>query len=102
MLEIVAALLIKYYAVADADLHRWFESLRNTSGGYCCAEADGVKLDDPAWGHDEQGYWVIKNGVKLRVPPNAVLTAKNPQVKWAIVWISAGGTVLCFLPGTEI
>jgi hypothetical protein len=98
-------LLIKYYAAVDQDLHKWFEGLRSGSGGYCCAETDGVKVEDPEWGRtDAGGYWVAIKGARVEVPPEAVIHAKNPKVGFAMVWNqSTDGKpkILCFLPGIE-
>lgn len=95
--------LVTYNGQSDPDLHRWFETLRTPLGGYCCAESDGIRIDDPNWGQDESGYWVTLNGNKTPVPDGRVIHAKNPKVGYAILWPLKAwdGTqaVRCFLPG---
>jgi len=104
LINVILPLLVTYYAAAEPDLHRWFEGLRSDTGGYCCAEADGFKVDDPNWGKDETGYWVVLDGQKIPVPPGTVIHAKHSKVNYAVVWrIHEGGkpVIRCFLPGTE-
>lgn len=98
----LTAYLINYYTVADQEIHRWFEGLHSEVGGYCCAETDGIKIDDPDWGEDERGYWVFVNGAKVQVPPGAVIHDRHPKVGYAVVWkqVFDGKPVIrCFLPG---
>lgn len=106
MLMSISALLfhlVTYYGQPDPDLHRWFEMLHTTMGGYCCAESDGIKMDDPDWGKDQSGYWVMLNKVKVPVPDGKVVHDRNPKVGFAVVWRMRGWdgepTVRCFLPG---
>ena len=100
----VTALFITYYAAVDQELHRWFEGLRSDAGGYCCAETDGIKIDDPDWGKDDSGYWVVVNGERTPVPAGAVIHQRHPKVNYAVVWkqyIDGKPVVRCFLPGPE-
>ena len=100
LLTVLSVLLIKYYAQnVDPAIHLWFESLRSEAGAYCCAETDGIKLDDPSWELTPQGYVVTINGKKLPVPPTALVHRRNPSVNYAVVWVLSG-EIRCFLPGT--
>lgn len=101
--QTILLFLATYTGQVDPDLHRWFENLRSPDGGYCCAETDGVKVDDPSWGQDAQGYWVFIDGQKIRAPEGTIIYSRNPRVNYAIVWRRHDATgkpyVKCFLPG---
>lgn len=96
----------------DPTLHDWFEKLASGKG-LCCSFADGVAIEDVDWGtqaiKDVKGkssivYWVVVDGQRLLVPPEAVVTEPNRYGK-AVVWPERDSkgrlTVRCFMPGIE-
>lgn len=105
LLNWTTVLFITFHGqTADMELHKWFEGLSSPTGGYCCAETDGIKIDDPDWGHDAQGYWVVLSGEKVRVPPGALISKRHAKVKYAVVWrqfLDGRPAIRCFLPGVE-
>ena len=86
---------------ADSPLRNWFDSLQSKKG-MCCSFVDGRTVADPDWGTDEHGYWVIVDGEKLAISPDALLTVPN-KFGQAVVWPykDAEGNlqIRCFLPG---
>jgi len=87
---------------AQSPYKEWFDSLFSENGP-CCSNADGVKLDDPEWEADADGYRVRINGQWLRVPSNAIVKATN-RVGYAIVWPMYDGETIyirCFMPGAS-
>lgn len=95
---------VTYYAQVDPALHKWFENLRSPDGAYCCAETDGIRLQDPDWGRNDKGYYVVVEGQRVDVPKDAVIKKRHPAINWAIVWIlheQGKPFVRCFLPGSE-
>ena len=93
------------YAAANPELHSWFESLKSVSGAACCADADGVKIDDPAWRIDAKTgtYEVLLDDNWKPVPPQAVVTMPN-KVGFAMLWPHRTDglvdVIRCFMPGT--
>jgi hypothetical protein len=63
----------------------WFRSLTNQYGIMCCEGADGVRLDDPDWEFDGNGYRVRLDGRWMPVPPQAIVRQQN-KMSYAIVW----------------
>jgi hypothetical protein len=93
---------------ANSPLHDWFEHL-SSGRGPCCSFADGRSVADPDWGTaavatadgNVMRYWVIVDGQKIIVPPEAVITEPNRDGR-AIVWPyqdAAGTQIRCFMPG---
>ncbi len=87
------------YAGTPPDIRDWFHGLRNKDGSGCCDSSDGVRLEDAEWGVEEGSYYVIVKGIKMIVPPSAVLTGPN-KVGVAVVWIFQG-RITCFIPGPQ-
>lgn len=94
---------------ADDPLHKWFDGLASGKG-LCCSFADGRSVADPDWGTNAKGYWVVVDGVKYDVPPEALVTVPN-KFGQAVVWPypeyspDTGQTVTkirCFLPGAGL
>lgn len=100
---------------ANSPNKQWFNSLRSAHG-LCCSLADGRSVEDPEWGQEEvcEGekceirYWVIVDGQKLIVPPDAVVGEPNiigPAFVWPVYSPYESGatppkiTIRCFLPG---
>jgi hypothetical protein len=99
----------------------WWEGLTSKKG-LCCSFADGVAIKDVDWGTEPvdayiafdvtspdgtvptQVYWVQVMGMKLPVPPDAVVVVPN-RFGGAVVWPYQDATgawkVRCFMPGTE-
>lgn len=88
---------------AQSPLKQWFNSLKNKNGVGCCDTSDGKRVEDADWGIENDSYWVMVDGQKLVVPPEALLTQKN-RAGVAIVWPMSdqdGKTIVrCFIPGT--
>lgn len=101
----------------NSPLHHWFEGLASKKG-LCCSFADGVAISDVDWGievldkpitladgtQERNVYWVIVDGRKLIVPPDAVVAEHNRYGR-AVVWpfrdIADQLQVRCFMPGAE-
>jgi hypothetical protein len=101
----------------NSPLHDWFEGLFSNRG-MCCSFADGVAISDVDWGtevldkpitladgtQERNVYWVIVDGQKLVVRPDAVVVEHNRYGR-AVVWPFKNGAgqldVRCFMPGTE-
>jgi hypothetical protein len=101
----------------NSPLHHWFDSLASKKG-LCCSFADGVAISDVDWGtevldkpitladgtQERNVYWVVVDGQKLIVPPDAVVVEHNRYGR-AVVWpfrdIADQLQVRCFMPGTE-
>ena len=99
---------------AGSPLQPWFKSLRDKSGKYCCAEADGHSLDEGEWDMKNDSYRVFLQGKWIVVPDEALILGPNKFGK-AMVWVwpqemfasdgfaSGGSTsILCFIPGTGV
>ncbi len=98
-----------HYATQNPGLHAWFNGLAS-GRGLCCSFADGVSIKNVDWGTEavaaggktEVRYWVMIGGVKIDVPPQAVVTGPN-KFGAAVVWpyVDADGVtqIRCFLPG---
>lgn len=94
---------------ANSLLKAWFNSLASGKG-LCCSFADGVAIEDVDWGTEAVTvagkstitYWVMLNGKKIVVPPDAVVTVPNKFGR-AVVWPYQDGSgatqIRCFLPG---
>lgn len=86
----------------DNGLKPWFDSLRNSDGNLCCSVADGKALAVDDWGTHEDHYWVIIDGMRYAVPPEAIVTVPN-KFGQAVVWPfkAMDGTIhiRCFIPG---
>ena len=87
------------HAQSDPATKEWFNSLKSKRGESCCAEADGVKLDDPQWRETADGYEVVTGGGWRKIPETAVLDIPN-RVGFAMVWLW-GGEIKCFIAGTR-
>lgn len=84
------------------ELDGWFESLRATSGSFCCKVHEAKQLEDGDWDTKDGHYRVRLNGQWFNVPPGAVVNEKN-LVGTALVWATLNGprpSIRCFLPGT--
>jgi hypothetical protein len=104
--------LARWVGPTDPALHEWFERLASGKG-LCCSFADGVVIEDVDWGTEAirgvEGkssivYWVVVDGQRLVVPPEAVVTEPNrygPAVVWPERDSSGRLTVRCFMPGVE-
>ena len=96
---------------AGSPLQPWFKSLRDKSGKYCCAEADGHSLDEGEWDMKNDSYRVFLQGKWIVVPDEAVILGPNKFGK-AIVWVWPhdvtvwGGVsdnpIKCFIPGSGV
>jgi hypothetical protein len=99
---------------AGDPLQPWFESLRNKTGLYCCARADGHPVADGEWDMKNNSYRVFLQGEWIVVPDGAVILGPNKFGK-AMVWVwpqemfassgfaSGGSTsILCFMPGSGV
>jgi hypothetical protein len=90
------------YTNTNPDIKAWFNRLAS-GRGLCCSFADGVSLEDVAWGTHENQYWVIIDGERYAVPNDAVITEPN-KVGTAVVWPykdTQGATqIRCFMPGS--
>lgn len=88
---------------ADSALKPWFDKLASQKGSLCCSFADGRSVADPDWGTHDGSYWVVIDGVRYKVPDDAVVTVPN-KLGTAVVWpYDSGGVTLirCFMPGSE-
>jgi hypothetical protein len=101
----------------NSPLHHWFDGLASKKG-MCCSHADGVAISDVDWGAEvldkpitfadgtqaSNVYWVIVEGQKLVVPPDAVVAERNRYGR-AVVWpfrdVNGQLQIRCFMPGTE-
>lgn len=101
----------------NSPLHQWFDSL-TSKRGLCCSFTDGVAISDVDWGtevldepitladgtQERNVYWVIVDGQKLVVPPDAVVVEPNRYGR-AVVWpfkdVVDQLEVRCFMPGIE-
>jgi hypothetical protein len=87
---------------AQSPNREWFRNLTNQYGIVCCDAADGVRLDDPDWEFDGQGYRVRIKNSWMSVPPQAIVRQQN-KVGYAIMWPwmeDGQWRVGCFMPGT--
>jgi hypothetical protein len=80
----------------------------------CCSYAEGVAISDVDWGaevlaepitladgtQERNVYWVIVEGQKLIVPPDAVVVELGRAVVWPFRDL-ADQQIRCFMPGTE-
>lgn len=88
---------------ADPAMHAWFDKLAS-GRGLCCSVADGRTVDDPDWGTLGDHYWVIVDGERIAVPPEALVTEPNrfgAAVVWPVQNIDGETYIRCFMPGTE-
>lgn len=87
---------------ANSPLKSWFDHLASGKG-ICCSIADGRTVSDPDWGTHDDHYWVVIDGVRYAVPPEAVITEPN-KLGSAVVWPMFGNggetTIRCFMPGS--
>lgn len=89
------------YAAGDAELHKWFDSLKSGKGP-CCSNADGTAVADVDWETSHGHYRVRLDGEWIEVPDDAVITEPN-RIGRTMVWPIRGylGTsIRCFMPGT--
>lgn len=97
---------------AGSPLKPWFDGLQSKKG-LCCSSADGRTVDDPDWGtmpvagangKSEIRFWVVVDGQKLVVPPDAVVTEPN-KFGAAVVWPFLDGEgktqIRCFIAGAQ-
>ena len=77
----------------------WFESQHNSTGQWCCNEADGHQYDGD-YTMNEDGSVSIGND---RIESYKVLKGPNPmgQAVWWYVEGPYGRTTFCFIPGAE-
>jgi hypothetical protein len=72
--------------------------------GLCCSFADGRTVEDPDWGMEGNSFWVIVDGQKITVPPEALVAEPNKYGR-AVVWPykdSEDSTIIrCFMPGVQ-
>jgi len=95
-LIILGAVALASYSGPKTDLTPWFESLKSSGGGYCCAQADGRETEyDMKDGH----YVVSINGKSVQVPDDRVLTQPNRHGH-AMVWLDYKGDIRCFIPSS--
>ena len=89
---------------ADAKTKAWFNTLKSGNDVLCCSATDGRTITTDEWGTHQDHYWVIVDGVRYKVPPEAVITVPN-MIGTAIVWpyTDEGGKtqIRCFLPGAS-
>ena len=86
---------------ASSPLKSWFDKLASGKG-LCCSFADGRTLEDPDWGTHDDHYWVIIDGVRYSVPPEALITEPNKfgqAVVWPYVDQDGKTQIRCFMPG---
>lgn len=95
---------------ANSPLKSWFDSLASGKG-LCCSFADGVSIRDVDWGTESVAgaegqsqivYWVVIDGRKIAVPPQAVVTEPNkygPAVVWPYQDMNGVTQIRCFIPG---
>lgn len=98
-----------HYAAQDPAMHAWFDKLAS-GRGLCCSFADGRSVADPDWGTEaiagadgqsQVRYWVIVDGKRITVPPDALVTEPNrygPAVVWPYL-VNGEPAIRCFLPG---
>lgn len=90
-------------------MHKWFDGLASGKG-LCCSFADGVAIEDVDWGTDQVTlagqsivtYWVMLDGQKIVVPPEAVVTVPNRYgraVAWPFTDEYGKMQIRCFMPG---
>lgn len=95
--------LLLAHSQYSGPLKAWFDQLASNRGP-CCSFADGRMVEDPDWGADLQGYWVIVDGQRIHVPSSAIITTQNifgPAVVWP--YRDANGIqIRCFLPGAQV
>jgi hypothetical protein len=87
---------------SNSPLKAWFDKLASGKG-LCCSFADGVSIADVDWGIHGDHYWVIINGVRYAVPPEAVVTEPNkfgPAVVWPYGDFNGETKIRCFMPGS--
>jgi len=83
-------------------VHAWFDQLRSEKG-LCCSFADGLTLSDVEWGIEGGHYWVIVEGQKLFVPPDALVGERNrygTSVVWPYKDEKGAINIRCFMPGS--
>lgn len=94
----------------NSPLKGWFNQLASGKG-LCCSFADGRTVKGPDWGTEAVAgadgksaivYWVMVDGQKIDVPPEAVVTEPN-RYGDAVVWpyknYEGKTRIRCFLPG---
>ena len=90
------------FANISPDLKGWIEGLTDDRHVNCCAESDGIRLEEVDWGLGVNHYRVKIEGLWFTVPDGAVVKSPN-RLGHAMVWYSyeVEGTVIrCFLPGS--
>jgi hypothetical protein len=101
----------------NSPLHHWYDGLASKKG-LCCSYTDGVAISDVDWGtevldkpitladgtQERNVYWVIVDGQKLIVPPDAVVVEHN-RYDQAVVWpfrdVVDQLQIRCFMPVSE-
>jgi len=105
---LAVAMLLCLASSATAQPNGWVDRLQNQSGGVCCYDSDGRRLDDPEWRTVGNGYEVLFTEGWAKVPPEAMVQQRN-QDGIARVWstweVGRNGAatnrfVRCFLPGS--
>lgn len=68
----------------------------------CCTDAEAASVQDPDWGIEGERYWVVVQGAKRQVPPEAVVEGPN-RWKVALLWLIQQPLgvqqIKCFMPG---
>jgi hypothetical protein len=81
----------------------FIKNLKNHNGIPCCDDADG--FTPPDWGilDDGSGYYVVVDGVRVTVPPEAVITP-NLLGEARVWYVLQNGMphIRCFLPGSGV
>lgn len=90
------------YGNVDPAIHKWFEDQHNSTGQWCCNEADGHQYDGE-YAFDADGNVTISiEGQTIKVDSSKVLQGPNPTGH-AVVWYLMGPnapTVFCFASGS--
>lgn len=88
---------------ANSPLKSWFDKL-SSGKGMCCSFADGRKIEDVEWGTHDGHYWVIIDGMRYAVPPDAVVKEPNragPAYVWPYRDVQGATQIRCFIAGAE-
>lgn len=85
----------------NSEVGRWFQSLRNSKGEFCCSVADCRR--PYAWRQTMNHGYQVQEGAGapwVDVPVENILHRQNPFGD-AIACILGGGWVRCFIPPSE-
>ena len=83
---------------ADSPNKEWFESQHNSTGQWCCNEADG-HLYDGDYKLNQDGSVQVGDE---KIESYKVLKGPNPmgQAVWWYIETAFGRTTFCFIPGS--